>query len=67
MPWTAFIEEGPEAAVEGFMATVERTMRDTTRFKIIVASGNLNLAFQPVVSLTDRSLHHFEALAPIYT
>ena len=58
-----FIEEGPEAAAEGFMATVERTMRDTTRFKTIVASGNFNPAFQPEVSLTDRSLHHFEALA----
>lgn len=58
-----YIEDGPEAAGQGFMATVERTVRDTTRFKAMLASSDFHLAYQPVVVLTDERLHHFEALA----
>ena len=58
-----FIEEGPTVAADSFKAAVERTLRDTTRFKTIVQTGRFNLAFQPVVNLVAGSLHHFEALA----
>ncbi len=58
-----YIEDGPTAAAEGFKATVERTVRDTLRFKSIVASGAFHLAYQPVVALDDDRVHHFEALA----
>ena len=58
-----YIEDGPAAAAQGFKATVERTLRDTQRFKSIVASGAFHLAYQPVVALTDERVHHFEALA----
>ena len=58
-----YIEDGPEAAAQGFRATVERTVRDTDRFRKILTSGAFHLAYQPVVSLADERLHHFEALA----
>ncbi len=58
-----YIEDGPGAAAEGFKATVERTLKDSVRFKAIVASEAFHLAYQPVVTLADEGLHHFEALA----
>ena len=58
-----YLEDGPEAAAKGFGAAVEKTVRETTRFKSILAEGAFQLAYQPVVSLTEGGLHHFEALA----
>jgi len=58
-----YIEEGPQAAAAGFMAAVERTVRDSGRFKAMLNSSSFHLAYQPVVDLTDNTLHHFEALA----
>lgn len=58
-----YIEDGPAGAQAGFSATIERTVRDTARFKAMLASGDFHLAYQPVVSLDGRHLHHFEALA----
>ncbi|MFM8819845.1 MAG: EAL domain-containing protein [Phenylobacterium sp.] len=58
-----FIEAGGEAAAEGFRDTVARTLKDSDRFRDIIARGAFNLAYQPVVSLETGELHHFEALA----
>lgn len=58
-----FIEEGAAAASQGFSATVGQMVRETTRFQSMLAAGAFQLAYQPVVGLADRSLHHFEALA----
>lgn len=58
-----FIEDGPDDAAAGFKAAVQRMIRDTARFRARVAAGAFQLAYQPVVSLADASLHHFEALA----
>lgn len=58
-----YLEDGPEAAAKGFGAAVEQTVRETTRFKSILADSAFQLAYQPVVSLSDTKLHHFEALA----
>jgi EAL domain-containing protein (putative c-di-GMP-specific phosphodiesterase class I) len=58
-----FIEEGPRAAAGGFMGAVERTVRETDRFRSALAEQSFQLAYQPVISLSDESLHHFEALA----
>ena len=58
-----FIEDGPEAAEAGFMATVQRTLRETARFNAIMAEGKFFLAYQPVVDLSTRAVHHYEALA----
>jgi EAL domain-containing protein (putative c-di-GMP-specific phosphodiesterase class I) len=58
-----FIAEGPAAAAAGFSATVGRLVSETTRFQSMLAAGTFSLAYQPVLNLADRSLHHFEALA----
>ena len=58
-----FIEDGTGAAKATFEATMQRTLRDTERFRRIVADRAFHLAYQPVVSLADESLHHCEALA----
>lgn len=58
-----FIEAGPAAAQEGFAASVQRTVEDTTRFQSVLSEGCFDLAYQPIVYLSDRRLHHFEALA----
>jgi len=58
-----FIEDGPDAAAAGFEAAVQRMIRDSAHFRARVAAGAFQLAYQPVVSLADGGLHHFEALA----
>jgi len=58
-----YLEDGPEAAAKGFTAAVEQTVRETVRFKSILAENAFQLAYQPVVSLHNTCLHHFEALA----
>jgi EAL domain-containing protein (putative c-di-GMP-specific phosphodiesterase class I) len=58
-----FIEDGGQAAKSGFQATLRQTLKDSERFKAIVADKAFNMAYQPVVDLSDGQLHHFEALA----
>jgi EAL domain-containing protein (putative c-di-GMP-specific phosphodiesterase class I) len=58
-----YIESGSQAAERGFQDTVARTLRDSSRFRDIVARSAFALAYQPVVSLATGELHHFEALA----
>ncbi len=58
-----YSEDGAEAAAVGFREAVAQTLRQASRFKTIVATGDFTLAFQPVVILRDQTLHHFEALA----
>jgi EAL domain-containing protein (putative c-di-GMP-specific phosphodiesterase class I) len=58
-----YIEAGSEAAATGFRDTVARTLKDSSRFRDIVAQSAFQLAYQPVVSLATGELHHFEALA----
>ncbi|MFM1960855.1 MAG: hypothetical protein RL588_2372 [Pseudomonadota bacterium] len=58
-----FIESGAASAASGFEDTVARTLRDSSRFRDIVARSAFQLAYQPVVSLATGELHHFEALA----
>jgi EAL domain-containing protein (putative c-di-GMP-specific phosphodiesterase class I) len=58
-----FIEDGPSAAAATFAAAVERTVREAGRFQQALASGDFELAFQPIVDLKQGTLHHFEALA----
>jgi EAL domain-containing protein (putative c-di-GMP-specific phosphodiesterase class I) len=58
-----FIEDGPAAAEAGFATTLERTLRESARFKTILAEGRFFLAYQPVVEVTSGAVHHYEALA----
>jgi EAL domain-containing protein (putative c-di-GMP-specific phosphodiesterase class I) len=58
-----FIEDGGQAAKAGFQATLRQTLKDSERFKVIVANKAFNMAYQAVIDLSDGRLHHFEALA----
>lgn len=58
-----YIESGSDSATTGFREAVARTLRDSDRFRDIVARSAFQLAYQPVVSLATGELHHFEALA----
>src|SRR5262249_21654710 len=63
-----FISEGlvkkPASSLGAvFQDLVEDTMNRAGTFKSIVESRKFRLAFQPVVSLTDGSIHHHEVLA----
>ncbi len=57
-----YLEQGAEGADEGLGSHLRRTAADRARFNAMVAERAFDLAFQPVVSLTDGRLHHFEAL-----
>ena len=58
-----YIEDGASAAATSFAGQVQRTLRDTARFKATLANGAFHLAYQPIASLADGSTHHHEALA----
>ena len=58
-----YIEDGASAAATSFAGQVQRTLRDTARFKATLANGAFHLAYQPIASLKDGSTHHHEALA----
>lgn len=60
---TQFIEAGPEESAAGFKSMLERTTRETARFKTTLAAGTFSLAYQPVIDLARNQPHHFEALA----
>lgn len=58
-----YIEKGAEAAAVDFGQVVQKTADDTVKLKGALADGAWTLVYQPVVSLHDDKLHHFEALA----
>jgi EAL domain-containing protein (putative c-di-GMP-specific phosphodiesterase class I) len=58
-----FIADGPSEAAKGFADSVRKTVEEAARFKAILTEGGFQLAYQPIVRLTDTRLHHFEALA----
>ena len=58
-----FMAAGPGESAAGFNAMLERTARDTARFKTTVAGGGFSLVYQPVIDLARNQPHHFEALA----
>lgn len=50
------------AAGARFSARLQRTVQDADRFRAIVRSRDFNLVWQPIVSMDNRLVHHFEAL-----
>jgi len=51
------------AAGDRFSDRLKRTVQDADRFRAIVKSRDFALAWQPIVSLDSRAVHHFEALS----
>lgn len=58
-----YIDGGARDAAINFGAVVKKTAEEAAKLKDALASRAWNLVYQPVVSLKDDSLHHFEALA----
>lgn len=53
---------GQAAPAPGLRAVLEDARREARTLRAVLESGRIGLAFQPVVSLRDRRLHHYEAL-----
>lgn len=51
------------AAGDRFSDRLKRTVQDADRFRAIVRNRDFTLAWQPIVSLDSRAVHHFEALS----
>jgi EAL domain-containing protein (putative c-di-GMP-specific phosphodiesterase class I) len=58
-----YVQDGPKAAAASFMASIERTVRESGRFKTSLGSGTFYLAYQPVIDLKKNTPNHFETLA----
>ncbi len=46
----------------GFAGYIERAKGEAAAQRKIIAAGQFDMVFQPVVSLSNRSIHHYEAL-----
>jgi EAL domain-containing protein (putative c-di-GMP-specific phosphodiesterase class I) len=58
----ACLKDGARAGAH-FGDRLKRTVEDADRFRGIVRDRQFALAWQPIVSLESRAVHHFEALA----
>ncbi len=47
---------------ESLAVEVETTIARFSDFRLLIEEGRFSLAFQPIVGLTDRQVHHYEAL-----
>jgi EAL domain-containing protein (putative c-di-GMP-specific phosphodiesterase class I) len=56
------LKDGAEAGAR-FGERLKRTVQDADRFRGIVRDRQFTLAWQPIVALDTRAVHHFEALA----
>ncbi|MEM6681108.1 MAG: EAL domain-containing protein [Pseudomonadota bacterium] len=62
----AIVDSGDGLTLEEIGASYQETLGDNIKraekFKQVLRSDGFTLAFQPIVSLADRSIHHYEAL-----
>ncbi|GAA0635691.1 EAL domain-containing protein [Brevundimonas lenta] len=56
------LKDGAEAGSR-FGERLKRTVQDADRFRGIVRERQFSLAWQPILALDSRAVHHFEALA----
>ncbi len=52
-----------DALNKGIHTALSGTVSEMGRLKALISEGRFGLAYQPVVSLNDKSVHHFECLA----
>jgi len=61
-----FAKTGPKAGLaslrDGYEAMLNDTIGRMEAFRELVAESNFDIAYQPIVSLADRRVHHYEAL-----
>ena len=48
---------------DGYKQMLDETREKIATFKTVIADGTFDVLFQPIVDLSDRSIHHYEALA----
>ena len=65
-----FVAEGGESLsitslAEGYRAAMDDTLQRVAHFREVITSDKLLFVYQPIVDLSDWSVHHFEALARI--
>ncbi|MBI4966540.1 MAG: EAL domain-containing protein [Rhodospirillales bacterium] len=51
---------------KGISVELSSTVKEMSRVKTIVEKGGFDVVFQPVISLTDHAVHHFECLSRIH-
>lgn len=51
------------SASAGLSAMIGETVHKLAEFRSVVVEGDFAMAFQPIVALDDRKIHHFEVLA----
>lgn len=51
------------ALSQGVHTQLAQTVSEMSRFKAMIDEGRFDLAYQPVVSLSSKIVHHFECLA----
>lgn len=58
---------GKPDALNSLSDDLDQLVKDTSfkmsSFRQLVAADNFDIAFQPIVGIADRSIHHYEALA----
>lgn len=61
-----FAKSGPKAGLsslrDGYEAMLSDTIGRMEAFRELVAESKFEIAYQPIVSLADRKVHHYEAL-----
>ena len=61
-----FAKSGPKAGLaslrDGYEAMLKDTIGRMEAFRELVSESKFDIAYQPIVSLTDRKIHHYEAL-----
>jgi EAL domain-containing protein (putative c-di-GMP-specific phosphodiesterase class I)/GGDEF domain-containing protein len=62
-----FCEFEDDESVDNLTDNLQELVRDTSRkmstFRAVISADDFDIAFQPIVRIEDRSIHHFEALA----
>jgi EAL domain-containing protein (putative c-di-GMP-specific phosphodiesterase class I)/GGDEF domain-containing protein len=48
---------------DGYKQMLDETREKIATFKAVISEGTFDVLFQPIVDLSDRSIHHYEALA----
>ncbi|MBT5860203.1 MAG: EAL domain-containing protein, partial [Alphaproteobacteria bacterium] len=48
---------------DGYKQMLDETREKIATFKTVIAEGTFDVLFQPIIDLSDRSIHHYEALA----
>ncbi|MCC7167457.1 MAG: EAL domain-containing protein [Rhodospirillales bacterium] len=51
---------------KGISVELSSTVKEMSKVKSIVEKGGFDVVFQPVISLTDHAVHHFECLSRIH-